>query len=843
MQRLTRWLTTLTFAFAMAGCGGGGGGNNPPLASGPLAGDGASRAGAAMVNVAAQPAADADIDNGLILTRLDVVIDADATVAQVNAALASVGATAITAARVGSLAMTVAVPRQANADALAALAATLEAQPGILAALPGPQAMLALAPPPPANGDANFLYLQRARFPAAWNARAAAGNCANNKITVIVADAFEHPADALYTEFPTQVPGVTGLGSGSPSDAVHDHGRDVLTTLAAKLDATVPTGAHPLPDCLDLKAVRVIGGLNPYAITAEIEAALAASSGKAVVNASFGWSDACGAPDESGVHPPCTLANLSAPKARARAIWAALQRMSLAAFADRALVVSAGGNEAKLPIAAAYVGSGIAGFGSAFNVAATADSAMSFASNTALWEPTPVCTAAPCLPSLTATPADVSNIARVLANLGQSSAPRAANVLIAGSVDNFFLQTSTFSDPGATVLAVGEGIPTLVVGVPTEGTSFSAPQVSALAAYLWLLSPDLRGRPASETAAAIKANASNALVIDGVTIADGLIDAYATVLSLDETVAVTPATAKIRLAVLDVAGQLDAGGDVIGDGRFDLADLQAFRAVYLDAAGVAIEPTTRAYSRFDLNGDGFTGGSRTTRMDLDPSGSTRFGAPQLTTFSGQAGGAVRTYNEQAITDALALCFFATSALYTGADLAARDALLSQLCAPASAAPIVLSGSLTLNSRRTSSLEDIVMSATVTLEVTKVDVNDGDLEGRVRQAGGTGSRLSGVALNGCNPPVSGASVNESGSITGSTASFGFSEVSLRPTVRGTRTFTTCSAPPSTEPFESGFANGQLRGTPILANGVLVAIDFNRTFTDGDLVVVTTGRLTP
>ena len=73
MQRLLRWLTSLTFAFAVAACGGGssssGSGGNPPSGGGPLAGDAASRAVAAMVNVAAQPAAEADIDNGLILIR------------------------------------------------------------------------------------------------------------------------------------------------------------------------------------------------------------------------------------------------------------------------------------------------------------------------------------------------------------------------------------------------------------------------------------------------------------------------------------------------------------------------------------------------------------------------------------------------------------------------------------------------------------------------------------------------------------------------------------------------------------------------------------------------------
>jgi hypothetical protein len=114
-----------------------------------------------------------------------------------------------------------------------------------------------------------------------------------------------------------------------------------------------------------------------------------------------------------------------------------------------------------------------------------------------------------------------------------------------------------------------------------------------------------------------------------------------------------------------------------------LADLQVLRALLPDANGAPIEPTTRTYSRVDLNGDGFTGGSRTTRMDLDPSGSTRFGAPQINAFDRQIAGSAVRFDERAVTDAQALCFFATSGLYSGTDLTARDALLRELC-PAAA---------------------------------------------------------------------------------------------------------------------------------------------------------------
>jgi hypothetical protein len=726
MRELVRLVAAWVLVWAMVGCGGGGGGNSPPGVTGPLAGDAASPAAAAIVDVAPQPAAEADVVMGVILTRLNVALEGDATVGQVNAALTGVGAT-IAAAQAGVPMLSIAVPRQADRDALFALAATLQAQPGILAALPGLEAMANLSPPSGAAGDADFLYLQRARFPAAWNARAAAGNCASSRVKVIVADGFVRPRDVLYAQFPGQVPDVTDLGSGTapppPGGQPELHGYDVLTTLAAKLDATVPTGAIPFPECLELKAIG-IRGLDTYAIISAIAAELAASGGKAVVNASFGW-DGCGTPAANGTHPPCTAANLNAPTAFQRAVWGAFQRQSLGLFADRALVVTSAGNEADKPVGAAYQGTSIAGFSSAFNVAASADDTMSFASTAPFWDPTLACSAAPCLPSLTASAADMANLARLLPVLGPNASRPAQNVLIAGSVDNLLLQRSTFSDPGAPVLAVGEGIPTLL-GVPVQGTSFAAPQVAALAAYLWLLSPELRARPAADTVAAIKANASNGVVIDGVSIADGLINAYATVLSLDEPVAVTPATAKIRLAILDVAGALDANSNVVGDGRFDLADLQAFRALYLDAAGAPIEPSTRDHSRFDLNGDGFTGGSRPARMDLDPNGSTRFGAPLLSSFSRPVAGVPMTFDELAVTDAQALCFYATSALYTGTDPAARDALLGPLCFGGSGGTsdcglgpgsYALTGSLTRSERTATNDSQLAVNATLCVHPT------------------------------------------------------------------------------------------------------------------------------
>jgi hypothetical protein len=651
----------------LVACGGGGGGGAPDRPLGLLAGDAASPALSALVNLAPQPAASADIVNGLMLTRLQVAIAAGATVGEVNSALAAVGAR-IVAMVAGLPAVSVAIPRQNGLDELKVLASTLQAQPGILAVLLAWQAGLDVAPPAPADAVAAIGHLQSAKFPAAWNARSAAGDC-TDKVRVIVADMFHRPV-VLDNGFATQVPGVTELGVDSVDPLSTDgfHGYDVLTTLAAKLDTAVPTGANPFVECLDIKALQLVE-LNQIEIVAAINDALLGNAGKVIVNASYGFFDACSDPateDEAA----CSPQTLRAVSAYDRAVAAAWQRKQMSLDADTVLVTSAAGNDAVLTVAAAYRGTGLAKFNSAMNIAATADPQMTFITDPTLWQPICPPSVSPCLlPDLSATPEQVGLLATLLAQL-QQTAP-ATNVIIVGSSDNVINNPSMFSEAGADVQAVGEQVPTLSFSAPetTGGTSFAAPQVAGLASYLWMLSPELRALPVSTTIAAIKANASS--------FPAGLIDAYATVLSLDQPVPVTPATARVRLAILDIDG----------DGDFDLADLQAFHGAYVDS-GLVLEPSVQDFSRFDLNGDGFTGGGRTTRMDLDPTGSTRFGAPVLSEVFAEVGGVEVTFNEREITDAHAMCYYANSALYSGADLAARDALIGELCGdePAAACP-------------------------------------------------------------------------------------------------------------------------------------------------------------
>ncbi len=176
---------------------------------------------------------------------------------------------------------------------------------------------------------------------------------------------------------------------------------------------------------------------------------------------------------------------------------------------------------------------------------------------------------------------------------------------------------SGFSNLGSDLFATGQNVPTLNGG-RTAGTSFSAPQIAGLVSYLWLVSPDLRAKPVASTIASILANVNPSTK---------QLDAYASVLSLDEAVAVTPATAKIRLAILDVDPPPPSSPPRNPPPRvfaFNEDDLQEFHDHYV-SGGVPVAGS-RDFSRLDLNGDGFTGGPTSARFDLDPTGSLRFGA-------------------------------------------------------------------------------------------------------------------------------------------------------------------------------------------------------------------------
>ncbi len=193
-----------------------------------------------------------------------------------------------------------------------------------------------------------------------------------------------------------------------------------------------------------------------------------------------------------------------------------------------------------------------------------------------------------------------------------------------------------------------------------QGTSMATPQVTGLAAFIWNIQPDL------------SVNALRDLILDTWTIGGtGILDGYLCALSLDDDLF----TAPVRRTLLDVA---NAFGDSIPDGSFDEHDLARFRErlEFFEQLRIGIPSPAQDYSRFDLNGDGFTGGDYATRFDLDVDSPPSYGPVTQTLQNG-----TQHFEENSVTDRDILCYYANSPLYQGQDLDVRDSLMIELGCP------------------------------------------------------------------------------------------------------------------------------------------------------------------
>lgn len=200
------------------------------------------------------------------------------------------------------------------------------------------------------------------------------------------------------------------------------------------------------------------------------------------------------------------------------------------------------------------------------------------------------------------------------------------------------------------------------------GTSMAAPQVAGLAAYLWSLAPNLKG---NQVFSRIRDNARPGPT-GCIAIGQPVIDAYATVLTADN--AETPEAARVRLAILDTNT----------DNRFDEVDLINFKVKLTSPT-----PTSaRDYSRYDLNGDGFTGGTETARFNLDMNLKPGTQASNYSTISRLIAGVTQSFDETKLTDEQILCYYSYGDLYKG-NPTTRDSLLQGMCSR----PLVCSASV------------------------------------------------------------------------------------------------------------------------------------------------------
>jgi hypothetical protein len=218
---------------------------------------------------------------------------------------------------------------------------------------------------------------------------------------------------------------------------------------------------------------------------------------------------------------------------------------------------------------------------------------------------------------------------------------------------------------GGDLAAIGTDVYSMSAATGTTalltGTSMASPQAAALAAWAWTLRPTLTSQEVIQLLQRTATPPDPAC--SGALFGHPTIDAYAAVLATDQGLTAAPA----RRALLDVADAADTG---VGDGRFDEHDVARLLLEFDLAGGAGLD-----FSRFDLNGDGLTGGGGHAAFDLDMDGER--GEVTLTTPDGD-----RTIDETKVHDLDVLCYYAFSPLYQGS-ASARDELLAGKCVDSS----------------------------------------------------------------------------------------------------------------------------------------------------------------
>jgi subtilisin family serine protease len=585
-----------------------------------LEGDPESSAADALPDFGPVPNADVLDPDRRVADRLVVVLDPTVNVAALNDALDR-HRLGIALARPPSLVVGLATAPLELAEA-EALLETLRVE-GV--ALSG---WLPYAPEPDLNPQApgaidlaatsvleNAPNLTEPRFPAAWNASA----LAQRRITVLVADRYfaaEGETPRAHPLIPSQrfAPGARGTTRiSTQGTADGNHGYWVAGVLGAAFDGAIPTGTSPDPArLLDVLSVDV--SHLQYSDILAVIAANVPADGPAVLNASIGFGDA-GAARFTPLETACLAL-----------AW----RRALVDRADAFLVVTSAGNngDRDAPPNATH--------NSPFNLQANIadlrtlvpDEGIDRTALLAEWD------------RVTERDPRLSSVVGTTIMVGSSDATGAR---------------ARSSTPGDDLRMIGELVDgacsandgrcdTEIGVIRLSGTSAAAPAAAGLAAYLWSIDPSLT--PAEVRRRMLDARDR-----------DRWVDAYEAVLSLE-----LGGGPEIRAAIADV----DA------DGRFTEDDVVAVMNAIAIGDGVPPESRRRDWSRFDLNGDGFTRSDTTIGLDADGDGvvvSTVVLLPE-----GQA----VSIDEDAIGDVELLCVIAYGSDFDGST-DARDAILAGVC--------------------------------------------------------------------------------------------------------------------------------------------------------------------
>lgn len=535
---------------------------------------------------------------GLILDRIEAVLNLMVTPAMVNEAMDAEGVRIVTL-RPGSPFVTLALPPRPEQPYTAA---ELEAIAGLLTPNSDLTPFLfvnlafapraTLAPGGPDSPASRLLApLDLIRMPAAWNLLGAPAPA--SPVKIVVPDYYFDGSG--HEQLPNQSFVFRASDSGNrgefTTDSRGNHGYAVVSALASRFDESPPTGtlpkAEPAPEAYARIVSVPVGGLGSRD-TLEVIGSVLRAEQPDILSTSLGYT-------AYAIAPPRALAGAGRLQ---RALGAIRWRFIVQQMGRPFLHVSAAGNDDDDPAALpAYDRQ--AEFDSEWNLAARRGS----------------------VEHLLQGADDVTNQDRFLLEQLVANTPLPAgapsltepldNVLIVGSVDATGTRSS-FSEPGEDLLAPGEDLVLACtaalpgttcngsVATGRSGASYAAPHAAGLAAYLLTLKRDLT--PAQLRELLMRTRNGD------------LPDAYRAVLELD---AGNPQL-RLRLRLLDVAGgeEEDASG-ALPDGVFDEQDVEAFLKAFRDAEAVRGAGALPDRSRFDLNGDGYTAGHTTARFDVD----------------------------------------------------------------------------------------------------------------------------------------------------------------------------------------------------------------------------------
>lgn len=197
-----------------------------------------------------------------------------------------------------------------------------------------------------------------------------------------------------------------------------------------------------------------------------------------------------------------------------------------------------------------------------------------------------------------------------------------------------------------------------------DGTSFAAPGAASAAAMIWSVRPELT---APQVVRLLLSTANPGVFRFGDPCSSETsapsIDAYRALLATDilDGTSGSAANAPVRQVLLDVDE----------DGDFDAEDVEVFVAMIV-ASGMAT-PTSVDYSRFDLNGDGYTQPAGTTKFDLDATTETHLEEPVFETLTVEfSNGETKEFDENSMSDLRVLCYYTQTDLFSGSDSEIED---------------------------------------------------------------------------------------------------------------------------------------------------------------------------